>query len=103
MYGQGVAIAGKSSREISLQLQPLDLIVWNGHVVIVLDQQTAIESRLECGKAGNGGVVTTPLVQRIAEIMRTRHPVNEWPTGKKPNDFFVVRRWYAESKVVLEN
>ncbi|MFZ4857394.1 MAG: peptidoglycan endopeptidase [Desulfuromonadaceae bacterium] len=103
MYGQGVTIAGKSSGEIPLLLQPLDLIVWNGHVVIVLDQQSAIESRLECSKPGNGGVVITPLSQRIAEIMRTRHPVNAWPTGKKLNDIFVVRRWYDESKTILEN
>jgi cell wall-associated NlpC family hydrolase len=97
MYGEGIAIAGKSVGEIPLLLQPLDLIVWNGHVVIVLDQQTAIESRLECGKPGNGGVVITPLSQRIAEIMRTRHPVNTWPNGKKQNNMFVVRRWYTES------
>ena len=99
-YGQGVAIAGKSSREIAHLLQPLDLIVWNGHVIIVLDQRTAIESRLECGKPGNGGVMMTPLPQRIAEIMRTRYPVNTWPIGKKQKDIFVVRRWYPEQHTV---
>ena len=102
MYGQGVAIAGKSSGEIIQLLQPLDLIVWNGHVVIVLDRQTAIESRLECGKQGNGGVVMTSLSQRITEIMRTRHPVNTWPDGKRLNDIFVVRRWYGEPQAVLK-
>jgi len=98
MYGQGVDIAGKSSRDISNVLLPLDLIVWNGHVIIVLDQKTAIESRLECGKPGNGGVVMMPLSQRIAEIMRTRRPINMWPNGKKQDDIFVVRRWYTESQ-----
>ena len=102
-YGQAVAIGGKMSGEVPLLLQPLDLIVWNGHVVIVLDQQSAIESRLDCSKPGSGGVVITPLSQRIAEIMRTRHPVNAWPIGKKRNDIFVVRRWYDESKATLEN
>jgi hypothetical protein len=95
-YGQGVAIAGKQSAEIATMLQPLDLIIWNGHVVIVLDRQTAIESRLECGKPGNGGVVTTKLSQRIAEFMRTRRPANAWPRGKKRQDIFVVRRWYSQ-------
>ncbi len=95
-YGQGVAIAGKSSGDIANSLRPLDLIVWNGHVIIVLDQQTAIESRLECGKPGNGGVTMTSLTQRITEIMRTRHYVNVWPNGKKHNDIFVVRRWYPD-------
>ena len=93
-YGQGVAIAGKQPAEIAAMLQPLDMIVWNGHVIIVLDRQTAIESRLKCGKPGNGGVVITPLSQRLAEIMRTRRPANAWLGGKKRQDVFVVRRWY---------
>ena len=95
-FGKGVAIAGKQVAEIAKMLHPLDLIVWDGHVVIVLDQQTAIESRLECGKPHNGGVVMTALTKRIAEIMRTRQPVNNWPTGKKSRNVFVVRRWYNQ-------
>lgn len=94
-FGQGVAIAGKRPAEIVKMLQPLDLIVWNGHVVIVLDRQTAVESRLVCGRPGNGGVVTTQLSSRIAGVMRTRHPVDAWPEGKKQGDIFVVRRWYG--------
>lgn len=93
-FGRGVGIAGKQGAEIVAMLQPLDLIVWNGHVIIVLDRQATIESRLECGKPGNGGVVTVPLPQRIAEIMRTRRPENVWPGGYKRQDIFVVRRWY---------
>lgn len=93
-YGQGVAIAGKQSAEIAALLQPLDLIVWSGHVIIVLDSVTAIESRLKCGKPGNGGVVMTSLSQRLAEIMRTRRPADVWVKGKNHQDTFVVRRWY---------
>lgn len=94
-FGRGVSIAGKQSAEVMALLQPLDLIVWNGHVIIVLDQRTAIESRLECGKPSNGGVVMTPLSQRIDEIMNKRRPENSWPGGKKRQDVFVVRRWYV--------
>lgn len=94
-FGQGVPIAGKQSAEIASMLQPLDLIVWNGHVIIVLDRETAIESRLACGSPGNGGVVMTQLPRRIAEIMRTRHPATLWPGDKKRQDIFVVRRWYG--------
>lgn len=94
-FGQGVPIAGKRSAEIASMLQPLDLIVWNGHVVIVLDRETAIESRLACGSPGNGGVVMTQLPRRIAEIMRTRRPADRWPGDKKRQDIFVVRRWYG--------
>lgn len=94
-FGRGVEIAGKQSVEIAAVLQPLDLIVWNGHVIIVLDRQTTIESRLECGKPGNGGVAIVSLTQRIAEIMRTRRPENAWPNGNKRQDIFVVRRWHV--------
>jgi hypothetical protein len=92
--GQGVAIAGKQPSEIAALLQPLDLITWNGHVIIVLDQHTAIESRLQCGTPGNGGVVVTPLLDRITAVMRTRRPVNAWPGDNKHHSVFVVRRWY---------
>lgn len=94
-YGTGVAVEGKSAREIAERLQPLDLLVWNGHVIIVLDRDTTIESRLECGRPGNGGVVRTPLRQRLAEIMRTRRPQDAWPAPGKRQGVFVVRRWYG--------
>ena len=94
-FGQGVAIAGKSAVEIVSLLQPLDLIVWNGHVVIVLDRQSAIESRLQCGAPRSGGVVMTELAARIAGIMHTRRPANAWHGGEKKQDIFVVRRWYS--------
>jgi len=93
-FGKGVNIAGKTAAGVVKQLEPLDLIVWSGHVIIVLDHETAIESRLECGKPGNGGVVTTPLYKRLAEIMRTRRPVDAWPEDGKRRDLFVVRRWF---------
>jgi hypothetical protein len=92
-YGRPVSIAGKSAENIAKLLELLDLIVWNGHVIIVLDAETVIESRLECGKKGNGGVVLTPLRQRLAEIMRGRKPVDSWPQAGKLRDIFVVRRW----------
>jgi cell wall-associated NlpC family hydrolase len=93
-FGDGVPVAGISLLQITALLEPLDLIVWNGHVLIVLDKQTIIESRLECGKTGNGGVIISSLQQRLGSIMKTRQPTNEWPTGGKKKDQFVVRRWY---------
>ncbi len=94
-FGTGVVIAHKTAGEISRLLEPLDLIVWNGHVIIVLDKGTAIESRLECGKPGHGGVVTTALEQRLMEIMRTRRPMDSWPKEGKQRDLFVVRKWFG--------
>lgn len=95
-FGTGLSIAGKTAQQLSRQLEPLDLIVWNGHVIIVLDSETAIESRLECGTKGNGGVMTTPLRRRLQEIMRLRRPVNQWSPGSKQRDIFVVRRWIGQ-------
>lgn len=94
-FGNGVNIAGKRAADVAEQLKPLDLIVWSGHVVIVLDHETVIESRLACGSPGNGGVVTTPLKTRLAEIMRTRRPADAWPDSGGRPDLFVVRRWYG--------
>jgi len=93
-FGKALPVAGKPADRIVEELEPLDLIVWNGHVLIVIDRETIIESRLECGKQGNGGVVTTALRQRLAEILRTRRPADNWPAAGKQRDVFVVRRWY---------
>lgn len=93
-FGTGLPIAGKKVDELVRQLEPLDLIVWNGHVIIVLDRETAIESRLKCDRPGRGGVMTSPLRERLTEVMQTRRPVDAWPEGGKRQDVFVVRRWF---------
>ena len=96
-FGRGVSIAGLGAAEIASRLEPLDLIVWNGHVLIVIDRERVIESRLVCGAAG--GVVMTPLSERLVQIMKTRRPVNDY--GEKEEGgrrTFVVRRWYDEAR-----
>ena len=93
-FGKAVPVIGKSLEEIVGSLEPLDLIVWNGHVIIVLDRNTAIESRLQCGKKAGGGVVLTPLKQRMVTILRTRRPMDSWPAAGKQRGVFVVRRWF---------
>lgn len=97
-FGRGLAVAGRGERELAQLLEPLDLIVWNGHVIIVLDRETVIESRLECGRPGQGGVVITPLRRRLTEIMASRRPLDSWPVGSRQRDGFVVRRWYGMEK-----
>lgn len=94
-YGRALPVAGKTAAEIAATLQPLDLIVWDGHVVIVLDQTTTIESRLACRAVGSGGVVTAGLLQRLKQIMRTRQPVDAWGSSAATRKRFVVRRWYG--------
>ena len=81
--GKGLPIAGKSPEEIALALQPLDLIVWKGHDLIVGKVGEVIEShRLY-------GTVVTNIEKRLQEIMETKKPVDE-PTLETNN--FVVRR-----------
>jgi len=51
---------GLSYQEIKALLKPLDLILWKGHVVIVLDKDHVIESKHEWG-----GVTVTPIIKRL--------------------------------------
>lgn len=92
-FGAAVPVAGMTTDQILSSLRPLDLLVWKGHVVIVLDRETAIESILRCGQPGQGGVVTTPLRKRLQEVMKTRAPADRWPAGGAQAAVFVVRRW----------
>lgn len=84
-YGEGLDIALKNSNEIFQMLQPLDLITWSGHVIIVLDENTVIESTPDLG------VHKSDLMSRLKSVMKERIPVNDWASteGKR----FVVRRW----------
>lgn len=84
-YGQGLEIAGKNSKQISKMLQPLDLIVWSGHVIIVLDDNTVIES------TPDRGVHKSDLQSRLKSVIKERTPVNDW--GSSNVKRFVVRRW----------
>ena len=88
-FGEAVEIAGLSATQISEKLLPLDMIVWNGHVIYVYDKNTAIQSSLS-----HGGVVKTDLKETIAELMKTRKPVNDYNSARGKR--FVVRRWYSE-------
>lgn len=89
-YGKSIPIAGLTASEIAQKAEPLDLIVWEGHVQIVLDRDRLIESRLECG--GKGGVIVKPLRESLTDLARHRKPLNDYGTGKGKG--FVLRRWY---------
>lgn len=91
-FGKQVAIEGKNLKELLQLLRPLDLIVWKGHVIIVLDQKTVVESIMNCS-GGRDGVVITPLETRLKQLLKQRRPVNSWPVGTGKSAHFVVRRW----------
>src|SRR5579862_3765222 len=84
-WGKPVCIAGKNCDAIIASLLPLDLIVWKGHVIIVLDRPTAIESRM------GSGVVISSLKERLQEVFNERKAVDIY-TSKESS--FVVRRWH---------
>lgn len=84
-YGEAVDIKNKSASEIASMLQPLDLIVWSGHVIIVLDENTVIES------TPGDGVHQSDLSARIKSVMKERIPVSDWNSTDRKR--FVVRRW----------
>ena len=91
-FGAAVPVTGLGKDEILSRLRPLDLIVWMGHVVIVLNKETAIESVLNCA-TGKSGVITTPLKSRLEQLIQQRRPANNWPADNKKAALFVVRRW----------
>ena len=93
-YGKGVTIAGLSLEQIMERVEPLDLIVWQGHVIIILDRERTIESRLDCGS--NKGVVVRPLRQTLSRVMKGRKALNDqWDAARMGGRGFVIRRWYG--------
>lgn len=87
--GESVLIEGLNAEEIADKLQPLDMIVWKGHVIYVYDEITAIQSALS-----KGGVVKTDLIETLKHLTETRTPVNDYDAGSGKR--FVVRRWYEQ-------
>ncbi len=96
-YGEAVPVRGLDAGEISKRLEPLDLIVWPGHVMIVIDKGRIIESRLDCnGK--KGGVGVRPLRSALGELVKSRVPLNDLSAGTCVGvKGFVVRRWYGRA------
>ena len=97
-FGEPVKIANLSANQIVQEVEPLDIIVWKGHVIIILDKERVIESRLDYdkGKEGNqGGVRIRKLKKVLTETLKARIPVDNYKgevkEGKKK---FVIRRWH---------
>jgi hypothetical protein len=96
-YGEPVPVAGLQAADIVRKLEPLDLIAWPGHVLIVLDRERVIESRLGT-KGSSGGVRVNRLRSTLERIMASRAPADRIASstaegGKR----FVVRRWYTRA------
>lgn len=101
-FGETVPIAHLSVPQIIEAVKPLDIIVWPGHVIIVLDRDRVIESRLDYDEAqpGNqGGVRIRKIGEVLSEIMKNRVPVNSYNAEAATElKQFVIRRWYPHSR-----
>ena len=97
-FGEAVSVAHCTAPQIISAVEPLDIIVWPGHVIIILDRERVIESRLDYdeNQAGNqGGVRIRKIEEVLAELLKERIPVNSYEEkGKTLQKHFVIRRWY---------
>lgn len=84
-FGRGVKISGLSAEGMADILRPLDLIVWAGHVIVVLDEDFVIESTMA------RGVHKSPVSERLGKLLETRAAADDWDSSSGRR--FVVRRW----------
>lgn len=91
-YGKGVPIAGLKEEEITKILKPLDMIIWYGHVIYVLNEEYTIESR-----AHRGCVFITPLLERLYQIrdQEKKRPMNSYKDPEFKENGFIVRRQFS--------
>jgi hypothetical protein len=73
--------------EIEKNIQPLDIILFPGHVIIIINQQTCIESK------ENHGVIISQLKTKLHELKQKKTPLNNCSFEKNTDDFFVIKRW----------
>ena len=89
-FGKSVSIIDRSAQQIADSLQPGDLLVWRGHVIIVEEDGTVFE----CA-APFGGTRRTRTLNRVQDIMETRTPVDDY-ADRSELLRFVVRRWHPD-------
>lgn len=87
-FGKPVEIEDKELDEIIDVIKPLDIIAWDGHILVVLDNKYIIES------SPTTGVHKTEIEKRLKWILRERKPVNDWDNSTEAR--FVIRRWFEE-------
>lgn len=83
-YATSLHIEGLKGKDIIPLLKPLDLLVWKGHVTIVIDNKSCIES------TPKQGVHRNPLSQTVEKLLETRKAVNQY----QEDHSFIVCRWY---------
>ncbi len=105
-FGDTVEIAGLSVDELIQKVEPLDLIVWRGHMMVILDKDKIIESREDYEKnvdGCQGGVRVRALRPVLEDLLATKYAITNYdapvPKDKKK---FVIRRWYPHDNEELK-
>ena len=78
-FGKEIAKNLNSASEVQKLVKPLDMMVWRGHVIFVLDSNQVIESR------HGFGVIISSLPKRYAEVFQL--------TQNDKKDLY-IRRWH---------
>ena len=89
-FGNALSIKGKTAAEIAVELKPMDMAVWQGHVWFVLDANHSIESKSPFG------VIQRPLIERLEETCNEKKGVNAWPENFDPDRYFTIRRFCSD-------
>ena len=87
-WGVPISIETKSTEQIVSLLQPLDALVWKGHILFVIDKEYVIESR-----AGRGVVITDSIARINSLLEEGKQPRDFWHEGELQ---FLVRRWHED-------
>jgi hypothetical protein len=88
-FGEGLQIEDRNIDEVIAMTKPLDIVVHQGHIFLVLNKDFTIESRLSKG----GGVVITPIKERFEEVFEKKVPLNLAPQEGREGSWFVIRRF----------
>ena len=90
-FGTPLDIAGKSLEEITPMLDPLDIIVWKWHMMVVYDDGYTIESTVSPNGDLAPGVQIRKIEDSLGKVMQDRVPVNNYSDSDEKR--FVIIRW----------
>lgn len=93
-YWEALDIADKNLDQIIPMLEPLDIIVWRGHMLVVYSETETIESAVSFTDSKlKPWVQIRDIQDSLWEIMQSRVPVNNYYASSHSRPFVIVR-WY---------
>lgn len=88
-FGIGLKINNLKVHELERMVEPLDMILYRGHVLYVLNATTTIESKSPYG------VILRDLRERLEEIGQGRVGQDEWDSACSTDSQFIIRRPFS--------